>query len=134
VQEQVVADPRAVGRVVAQNPDAGSEIDADGAVILQTGVANQVVGVPDVRGATLEQAQQVLTARGLMLGVIEPGDAPRDARVDFQNPAAGGEARVGSPVNVILAVEDEPEATATPTPTATPTAEPVATATATPQP
>ncbi len=132
VQEQVVADPGAVGRVIAQNPAAGSEIDADGAVILQTGVANQVVGVPDVRGATLEQAQQVLTARGLMLGVIEPGDAPRDARVDFQNPAAGGDARVGSPVNVILAVEEEPEAT--PTPTAAPTAEPVATAPATPQP
>jgi serine/threonine-protein kinase len=130
LQEQVVGDPRQVGRVIAQNPAAGSEIDADGAVILQTGVANQVVSVPNVRGATLEQAQQVLTATGLTLGVIEPGDAPDDAVVDFQNPAAGADARVGSAVSVRLAVEEEEEATPTPTPeaTATPTPEPTAVA------
>ena len=126
LQEQVVGDPRQVGRVIAQNPAAGSEIDADGAVILQTGVANQVVGVPNIRGATLDQAQQILSAAGLTLGVIDPGDAPRDALVDFQNPAAGDDARLGSPVNVLLAVEGEAEATPTPTPTATatPTPEP----------
>ena len=106
LQEQVVGDPRQVGRVIAQNPAPGSEIDADGAVILQTGVANQIVGVPNVRGATLEQAQQILGANGLTLGVIDPGDAPRDALVDFQNPAAGDDARLGSPVNVLLAVEE----------------------------
>ena len=128
LQEQVVGDPRQVGRVTAQNPAPGSEIDADGAVILQTGVANQSVGVPNVRGATLEQAQQILGANGLTLGVIDPSDAPRDAVVDFQNPAAGDEARLGSPVNVLLAVEEEEAAT--PTPTATPTA----TATPTPEP
>jgi beta-lactam-binding protein with PASTA domain len=82
--------------------------------------------VPNLRGATLDQAQQILRGSGLTLGVIEPGDAPRDARVDFQNPAAGDQARLGSPINVLLAVEEEP----TPTPTATPTA----TATATPTP
>jgi hypothetical protein len=127
LQEQVVGDPRQVGRVIAQNPAPGSEIDADGAVILQTGVANQTVGVPDVRGATLDQAQQILRTSGLTLGVIDPGDAPRDARVDFQNPGAGDEARLGSPVNVLLAVEEEEEATPTPTPT------PTATTTATPE-
>lgn len=133
LQEQVVGDARQVGRVIAQNPAPGSEIDADGAVILQTGVANQVVGVPNVRGATLDQAQQRLAASGLTLGVIEPGDAPRDAVVDFQNPAAGADARLGSPVNVLLAVEeDEEEATPTPTPTATPTPEATATPTASP--
>ncbi|HET8754764.1 MAG TPA: PASTA domain-containing protein [Solirubrobacteraceae bacterium] len=121
LQEQVVDDPRQVGRVIAQNPAAGSEIDADGAVILQTGVANQTVGVPQLRGATLDQAQQILSSAGLTLGVIEPGDAPGDALVDFQNPAAGDEARLGSPVTVRLAVQED-EATPTPTPTATPTA------------
>jgi hypothetical protein len=124
LQEQVVGDPRQVGRVVAQNPAPGSEIDADGAVLLQTGVANQVVGVPNVRGATLEQAQQILSASGLTLGVIEPGDAPGDALVDFQNPAAGDEGRLGSPVNIRLAVEEEEEPTPTPTPTATATPTP----------
>jgi beta-lactam-binding protein with PASTA domain len=129
LQEQVVGDPRQVGRVIAQNPAPGSEVDADGAVILQTGVANQIVGVPNVRGATLEQAQQILGASGLTLGVIEPGDAPRDALVDFQNPAAGDEANLGSPVNVVLEGEEEAEEEPTPTPTpegtATPTPEPV---------
>jgi len=130
VQEQVVGDPRQVGRVIAQNPAAGAEVDADGAVILQTGVADQAVDVPNVRGATLDQAQQILGAAGLTLGVIEPGDAPRDALVDFQNPAAGDDARLGSPVNILLAVDDEEaEATPTPTPTvtATPTPEPTVT-------
>jgi hypothetical protein len=108
LQEQVVDDPSAVGRVIAQNPAPGSEIDADAAVILQTGVANQIVGVPEIRGATLDQAQQILSASGLTLGVIEPGDAPGDARVDFQNPAAGDQARLGGPVNVILVDAEEP--------------------------
>jgi hypothetical protein len=128
LQEQVVDDPRQVGRVIAQNPAPGSGVDADGAVILQTGVANQVVGVPNLRGATLDQAQQILGASGLTLGVIDPGDAPRDALVDFQNPAAGDEARLGSPVKVLLTVEDDEqeEATPTPTPTATPSPTPSA--------
>jgi serine/threonine-protein kinase len=126
LQEQVVGDPRQVGRVIAQNPPAGTELDADGAVLLQTGVANQIVGVPNVRGATLDQAQRILAAAGLALGVIEPGDAPRDAVVDFQNPAAGADARLGSPVNVLLAAP-EAQATPTPTPTATPTETPTVT-------
>jgi beta-lactam-binding protein with PASTA domain len=87
--------------------------------------------VPSIRGVTLDQAQQILGAAGLTLGVIDPGDAPRDALVDFQNPAAGDDARLGSPVNVLLAVEEEeeePEATATPTATATPEPEPEPTA------
>jgi PASTA domain len=109
VQEQVVGDAGQIGRVIAQNPAAGEEIDADAAAILQAGVANQVVSVPDVRGATRDQAQQILSAAGLTLGAIEPGDAPGDALVDFQNPAAGGNARLGSPVSVILV---EPEAPA----------------------
>jgi hypothetical protein len=48
--------------------------------------ANQVVSVPDSRGA------------------IEPGDAT----ISFQNPAAGDQARLGGPVNVILVEADEP--------------------------
>jgi PASTA domain len=128
LQEQVVGDPRQVGRVIAQNPAPGSEIDADGAVILETGVADQIVGVPNLQGATLQQAQQILGGSGLTLGVIEPGDAPRDALVDFQNPAAGDDARLGSPVNVLLAVEEDAEEQPTPTPT------PTATATPTPEP
>jgi hypothetical protein len=133
LQEQVVEDARQVGRVIAQTPAAGSEIDAGDAVILQTGVADEIVGVPDVRGATLEQAQQILGGSGLTLGVIEPGDAPRDALVDFQNPAAGDDARVGAPVNVLLAAEEEePTPTPTPTPTATPTPEPTAAPTVAP--
>jgi beta-lactam-binding protein with PASTA domain len=110
IEEQVVADAGQVGRVIAQNPAAGSEIDADGAAILQAGVANQVVGVPDVRGATRDQAQQLLAAAGLTLGAIEPADAPPDALVDFQNPAAGGSARLGSPVDVILVEQEAPDA------------------------
>jgi hypothetical protein len=47
---------------------------------------HQVVSVPDSCGA------------------IEPGDAT----VDFQNPAAGDQARLGGPVNVILVDAEEP--------------------------
>jgi PASTA domain len=109
VQEVTVGDQAQIGRVLGQNPAAGDEIDSDGAVILQAGVANQAVSVPDVRGLTRDDAQRVLQGAGLTLGVIEPGDAPGDALVDFQNPGAGGQARVGSPVNVILVdAEEEP--------------------------
>ena len=110
VQELVVADSRQVGRVVGQDPAAGSTIAADGGIILQAGVANQVVAVPDVLGATRDDAQRILESSGLTLGAIEPGDASSDARVDFQNPAAGGQARLGSPVSVILVDEEVAEA------------------------
>jgi PASTA domain len=123
VQEQIVADGAQVGRVIAQNPAAGTQIDSGDALILQAGVANQVVGVPEVRGATRDQAQQLLSAAGLTVGAIEPGDASADATVDFQNPAAGENARVGSPVSLILVEPEappedveEPEAEPTPPP------------------
>jgi hypothetical protein len=109
LQQVTVDDQSQIGRVLAQNPAAGGEIGSDDAVILQAGVANQAVAVPDVRGRTRDEAQRILEASGLTLGVIEPGDAPGDARVDFQNPAAGGQARLGGPVNVIL-VEPEQDA------------------------
>ena len=108
VQEVVVDDQAQIGRVLGQNPAAGEEIDSGDAVILQAGVANQAVSVPDVRGRTRDEAQLILQQSGLTLGVIEPGDAPGDALVDFQNPGAGGEARLGSPVNVILVDAEEP--------------------------
>ena len=108
VQEVVVADQSQLGRVLGQNPAAGEEIDSGDAVLLQAGVANQAVSVPDVRGLTRDEAQVALQGAGLTLGVIEPGDAPGDARVDFQNPGAGGQANLGSPVNVILVGAEEP--------------------------
>ena len=108
VQEVVVADRSQIGRVLVQNPEPGEEIDSGDAVILQAGVANQAVAVPDVRGRTRDEAQLILQQAGLTLGVIEPGDAPGDALVDFQNPGAGGEARLGGPVNVILVEPEEP--------------------------
>jgi PASTA domain-containing protein len=130
VQEQVVQDGGQVGRVIAQNPAAGEQIDSGDALILQAGVANQAASVPEVRGATRDQAQQLLGAAGLTLGAIEPGDASAEAVVDFQNPAAGESARLGSPVSLILVepeepadeedVGDEPEQPQQPEPTATP--------------
>jgi hypothetical protein len=122
VQEEVVGDPDQIGRVIAQNPAAGTQIDSGDALILQAGVANQIVGVPDVRGATRDQAQQLLASAGLMLGAIEPGDASAEATVDFQNPAAGESARVGSAVNLILVEPEAPpeEEIQEPEPTATP--------------
>jgi hypothetical protein len=108
VQEVTVDDQSQIGRVLGQNPAAGDEIDSGDSVILQAGVANQVVSVPDVRGRTRDEAQLLLQQAGLTLGVIEPGDAPGDALVDFQNPGAGGEARLGAPVNVILVDAEEP--------------------------
>ena len=108
VQEVIVADQSQIGRVLGQNPEPGEEIDSGDAVILQAGVANQAVAVPDVRGRTRDEAQLILQQAGLTLGVIEPGDAPGDAIVDFQNPGAGGEARLGGPVNVILVEPEEP--------------------------
>ena len=109
IEEVVVADAGQLGLVIGQTPAAGDQIDSGDAAILQTGVANQVVGVPEVRGATRDQAQQILAQSGLTLGAIEPADASGEATVDFQNPAAGEDARVGSPVNLIL-VEPEAEA------------------------
>lgn len=58
----------------------------------QVVAANQVVAAPDIRGATH--------------GAIEPGDAT----VDFQNPAAGDQVRLGGPVNVILVDAETPAA------------------------
>jgi PASTA domain len=108
VQEVIVADQGQIGRVLQQNPAPGEEIDSDDAVLLQADGANQIVSVPDIRGATRDDAQRILAAAGLTLGAIEPGDAPGDATVDFQNPAAGDQARLGGPVNVILVDAEEP--------------------------
>lgn len=76
---QVTYSPVASGKyqeqkVVRTSPDAGSIIVSGDAVVVyySTGTIAEIVTIPDLKGLTLEQAQQKLELAGLRVGLIYP--------------------------------------------------------------
>ncbi len=97
--------PRAAGRVLAQQPDAGARLPLGAAVRVVGGV-----GVPSLEGATVAAAEAALAARGLRLGLS--GESAerwrREAggnRLANQQPAAGTLVAAGTAVTAELAIE-----------------------------
>jgi beta-lactam-binding protein with PASTA domain len=89
-----------VGRVISQNPPAGSNVSpaTDVALVISTGVAN--LTVPDVVGLTRVAAQDAIVAAGLTVGtVVETSSESVPAgRVISQDPGGGASVAPGSGV------------------------------------
>ena len=79
--------------VVAQDPKPDDEVVAGDEVTLTVAVPIELVGVPDLTGMTLPEAQAALDAEGLVLGTRteEPSDEFEPGEVTSQTPAPGEE-------------------------------------------
>jgi beta-lactam-binding protein with PASTA domain len=97
--------PNAAGRVAAQRP-AANERMARGATVeldLYGDYSEPAVGIPDLTGRTMNEAQQALASAGLTLAprLIGPAPTPEQSRrVAGQRPAAGVSVAPGSSVEI----------------------------------
>ncbi|MFN2496206.1 MAG: Stk1 family PASTA domain-containing Ser/Thr kinase [Pseudonocardiaceae bacterium] len=101
-RQQVVQDKADIGRVVSQDPAAGSRLAKGRPVIITVGVAPPTVAVPDVVGTSRDQAQRNITGAGLTPQLQEiDSSAPKD-QVLKQDPPGGTAVEAGSTVTLTV--------------------------------
>lgn len=98
--------PDQVGRVLDQNPAAGSSVGQGTSVSLVIGVQSQTVKVPSVIGRSLKDAKEEITRSGLSLGRIS-GPLSDDSIVQDQDPKPDTEIEAGTLVNLVVAQPDQ---------------------------
>ena len=94
------------GTVIQQDPNAGAKISKGQEVdiIVSKGKKAKKVSVPSVAGATLENAQNTLTARGLHVGsVTKQASSQTAGTVISQSIAGGTEADEGTSIDLVIA-------------------------------
>jgi len=94
------------GRVVDQDPPAGTELREGSTVTIVVAKAPTTVPVPTLTGLTLQDAQAALTAAGLKFGgsTSGPSDTIPVDHVVSQSPAAGTQVDTNTPVSVIVSI------------------------------
>lgn len=99
------------GTVVAQDPTAGSQVDAGSSVRINVSGGPGTADVPDVVGSDVESATATLGEAGFEANAVEVQSREPAGTVVAQNPAAGTEAREGSTVrlNVSIGETDVPD-------------------------
>ncbi|WP_433872018.1 Stk1 family PASTA domain-containing Ser/Thr kinase [Saccharopolyspora sp. CA-218241] len=86
------------GHVITTDPGAGTEVRLAGSPRIGVVLSN-AVAVPDLNGTTVEQAQQVMAERGLVLDVNALWNRP-NMRIFGQLPTPGSRVEPGSTVRV----------------------------------
>ncbi|QFZ16075.1 Stk1 family PASTA domain-containing Ser/Thr kinase [Saccharothrix syringae] len=84
-----VEDDSRVGRVVEQNPPAGTKAPKGGTITVKLGRAPDTVQLPDVTGQTAGNARETLEGSGFKVQVKEVDSAEDENQVVAQNPAPG---------------------------------------------
>lgn len=111
VQVEPVASTLPEGRVLAQAPEAGSELRRGQVIVLQVAQGGELHAIPDVRGKALAEAQAEIRAQGFSLGDVirirEPNT--QAGSVIAQSPSAP--ANVASGRRIDLLVQDGTSAT-----------------------
>jgi eukaryotic-like serine/threonine-protein kinase len=101
-REEVVQDDKDVGRVLVQDPPAGRRLAKGKPVVITVGVPPQTVGVPDVVGTSVEQAQRNIAVARLTAQIQEVDSTAPKGQVVKQNPGGGAEVKVGSTVTLTV--------------------------------
>jgi len=89
--------------VIAQDPEAGAQVEEGDTVTLTVSRGVRPVGVPNLIGETEEAAANILAQNDLEVGSVteEESESPEDTVVD-QNPAAGVRVEPGSEVDLVI--------------------------------
>jgi serine/threonine-protein kinase len=89
------------GEVIRTDPDEGEEVDQGSTVVVV--VAGGQVTVPDVAGATLEDARATLEAADLSVGMVF---GPGDGRVQETVPLIDTEVDPGAAIDLVMVPDD----------------------------
>ena len=102
------SDTVAVNHVIRQNPPPGTRVDKDSLVELNVSNGLPLVGLRDVRGFTIADAQRTLQADKFKVKVNHRYDnGPKDSVVD-QQPKAGTQLRAGATVTLVSSDGPQP--------------------------
>ncbi len=109
---QSPSDAVAANHVIRQNPAAGARVEKHSVVELIVSNGLPLVGLRDVRGYTVTDAQRDLVYEKFRVKIVRRFDAaPKDSVID-QHPKAGANVRQGS--TIALIVSDGPRPLAMP--------------------
>jgi serine/threonine-protein kinase len=89
---------REEGEVIRTDPDEGEEVD-QGSTVEVVVVAGGEVTVPDVEGASLDDAREALEDRGLTVGMVF---GPGDGRVQETVPLIDTEVDSGTAIDLVM--------------------------------
>jgi len=96
------------GEVLAQRPVPGQQLAEGGVVEIEVATAPGVVAVPNVVGATADEARRVLEEAKLIVRVLEaPSDSVPAGTVITQSPSGGVELKPGSTVEITVSTGQE---------------------------
>ena len=100
------SDTVPAGRVIRQDPQAGSDLEAGTPVDLVVSLGPAWVTVPNVVGRTQTEAQATITSVGLAVGAITQEHSPSIpvGSVIRQDPAAGTEVASGTAVDLVISL------------------------------
>jgi beta-lactam-binding protein with PASTA domain len=101
-RQQVVQDDKDVGRVIVQDPPAGHRLAKGKSVVITVGVPPETVGVPDVVGTNVDQAQRNIAVAHLTAQIQEVDSSVMKGQVLKQSPAGGTSVKAGSGVTLIV--------------------------------
>jgi eukaryotic-like serine/threonine-protein kinase len=101
-RQQVVQDDKDIGRVQLQDPPAGRRLAKGKLVAITVGVPPETVGVPDVTGTNVDQAQRNIALAHLTAQIQEVDSAVQKGQVLRQNPAGGSTVKAGSTVTLTV--------------------------------
>jgi serine/threonine-protein kinase len=99
---QVAQSDKDIGRVLVQDPTAGLRLAKGKSVVITVGVAPETVGVPDVVGTNIDQAQRNISVAHLTAQVQEVDGTAQKGQVLKQSPTGGTSVKVGSTVTLTV--------------------------------
>jgi serine/threonine-protein kinase len=103
------SDSVPVNRVIRQNPQPGSKVDRNSLVELVVSNGLPLVGLPDVRGYNVSDAQRTLQDDGFTVKTTQRYDnAPKDSVVD-QKPSPRAQVRKSSTIALVISQGPKPQ-------------------------
>ena len=98
---QAQASSKPAGSVIGQTPKPDASVKKGSQVSILIAAGSGLATVPQLKGKTVTQADQILTKAGLTLGMVLPTPKPNGV-IGSQIPAPGLKRKTGTPVNVFL--------------------------------
>jgi eukaryotic-like serine/threonine-protein kinase len=110
VSEPVFSEDVEPGLVAGSDPGPGARVDHGSAVTLHLSKGPERHEVPDLRGRTVDQAEQLLAQQNLKVGKVTRGFSSSVAknRIVSTNPAAGEEVRRDTAIALVVSKGPEP--------------------------
>lgn len=101
--EEVVSEDVEKGKIVSQDPEAGTEIKTGSTIKVNISIGLGDGSVPDLTGKMDNELESNLKAAGFKLGNVttRPSDKPEGTVID-QDPKPGTKAEKGTTINVVV--------------------------------